>query len=440
MRQLYNLKLLGSLTGGSVLLVGLAYVATPDGVATALRQQQLLSVTPDSALRAPLPMVHLAKPAALSKVAAPSPPAASPAVKVRPITPVAAVPKPFVGPPVPESLMAELAAAAKPMVVNPLAIPSYEPFKTSLEAYFRLHQVGSDALPPVYLAALHGDTKLLRNLINSGHQVDDTTPGGDTPLCAAIWHGHEDAVQLLLASGANPERLGREEQPPLALASLRRNTQIMRSLLKAGAAANCRFNYPVSKSICDTVLIKDLRNSLTSDRGVTPLIACAARGDVEGASLLLKSGAKANVPTTKEYRYPINFAATQGYLFLMRVLLGRPADEEPDLLVTVDLSQQKAWIARDGEIIDSTSISSGRSGYATPQGRYVVTDKHASWTSNIYHVAMPYFMRLNCSAIGLHQGHVTGRPASHGCIRLPAAKAKSFFYKVKVGDEVQIIR
>jgi lipoprotein-anchoring transpeptidase ErfK/SrfK len=52
---------------------------------------------------------------------------------------------------------------------------------------------------------------------------------------------------------------------------------------------------------------------------------------------------------------------------------------------------------------------------------------------------MPWFMRLNCSAIGLHSGYVTGRPASHGCIRLPYDQAKLFFSLTGVGDEVQIV-
>ena len=89
--------------------------------------------------------------------------------------------------------------------------------------------------------------------------------------------------------------------------------------------------------------------------------------------------------------------------------------------------------------IATTTVSTGRSGYRTPAGRYVITDKHRSHTSTLYHVEMPWFMRLNCSAIGLHSGVVTGRPASHGCIRLPYNQAKLFFSLTNVGDEVEIV-
>ena len=123
----------------------------------------------------------------------------------------------------------------------------------------------------------------------------------------------------------------------------------------------------------------------------------------------------------------------------MRIILGRQPESEPQILVTIDLSRQRAYLMKEGQIIDSCTISTGRAGYSTPAGRFVITDKHSSWVSTLYHVSMPYFMRLNCGAIGLHAGYVTGRPASHGCIRLPYAKAKKFFSVCRVGDEVQIV-
>ena len=56
------------------------------------------------------------------------------------------------------------------------------------------------------------------------------------------------------------------------------------------------------------------------------LMACAARGDVEGAVMLMAHGARPSQHTKRHSRYPLNFAATQRFLFLMRVLLGRPPE------------------------------------------------------------------------------------------------------------------
>lgn len=293
--------------------------------------------------------------------------------------------------------------------------------------------------PPAYKAVLNDNPEQLARLMAQGISPEEETLGGDTPLCAAIRMGYFECVQVLAQAGANLTRSGYEKQPPIAIASLRRSKEALQVLLNAGVDPNTRFRTPVLKSVIDRCTIKDLRNALESDRGVTPLICCSARGDVEGAIVLMRGGAKPGICTTRYHRYPINFAATQGYLFLMRVLLGRDPDSEPNLLVTVNLTNQRAWVTQGGRVVNSTAVSTGREGYRTPAGRYVITDKHKSHTSTLYHVAMPWFMRLNCSAIGLHSGYVTGRPASHGCIRLPYEKAREFFQQVAVGDEVEIV-
>lgn len=335
---------------------------------------------------------------------------------------------------------------AEPVVVaapEPAPEPSlpwaWTPLVDDVQERFRTEIPDLGGLPLVYYAALHNDAEWIGRLIAGGAHPDETTPGGDTSLCAAIRHLATDSVGALVYGGADVAQPGFEKQPPLALASLRRGADILRTLTSAGANPNTRFAYPVTKAVMERVMIKDLKHSLENDRGVTPLIACAARGDVEGATELLRAGARADYCTTKYKRYPINFAATQGYLFLMRIILGRQPESEPQVLVTVDLTRQRAWVTKEGRVIDSCLVSTGREGYATPAGRYVITDKHRAWTSTLYHVSMPFFMRLNCSAIGLHSGYVTGRPASHGCIRLPYEKAKKFFGLVNVGDEVQIV-
>jgi hypothetical protein len=315
----------------------------------------------------------------------------------------------------------------------------WQPLVDDVALRFRTEIPDMGGLPLLYFAVLQDDPEWVSQLVANGANVNEVTPGGDTPLMAAIRHSAGDSVRALLYAGADPHQTGFEQQPPIAVASLRRGADLLRALTVAGADPNTRFHSPVSKAVLDRVTIKDLKHSLENDRGVTPLIACAARGDVEGATELIRAGAKSNLCTTRYKRYPINFAATQGYLFLMRIILGRQPDSEPQILVTINLTQQRAWVTKEGKIIDSCRVSTGRDGYDTPAGRYVITDKHRTWTSTIYHVPMPFFMRLNCSAIGLHSGYVTGRPASHGCIRLPYEKAQKFFALTRVGDEVEIV-
>ena len=49
---------------------------------------------------------------------------------------------------------------------------------------------------------------------------------------------------------------------------------------------------------------------------------------------------------------------------------------------------------------------------------------------------MPFMQRLTMSGVALHSGVVTGRPASHGCIRLPHAYATRLFGLTKLGIRV----
>lgn len=335
-----------------------------------------------------------------------------------------------------------LIAAKPPQAKKPTLVIKPQPWRPILDPineHWTKLMPRTDALPQAYQAVLNDDPTYLAKLIAFGVSPHETTLGGDTALCAAVRMGRDECVRVLAWSGVDMNEPGHEKQPPIAIASMRRNTAVLQALLQAGVDPNTRFKTPIAKSFIDRCQIKDLRNALESDRGITPLICCSARGDVEGAVTLMRAGAKPGIGTTRYHRYPINFASTQGYLFLMRVLLGRDPESEPDTLVTVDLSSQRAWVTKQGRVINHTIVSTGRAGYSTPAGRYVITDKHTSHVSTLYHVAMPWFMRLNCGAIGLHSGHVTGHPASHGCIRLPYDKAKQFFHQLAVGDEVQII-
>src|SRR4029077_12877878 len=60
---------------------------------------------------------------------------------------------------------------------------------------------------------------------------------------------------------------------------------------------------------------------------------------------------------------------------------------------------------------------------------------------NLYGDAPMYFMqRITWSGVAMHQGVVPGHPASHGCIRLPAAFAKQMWGITKLGARVIVTR
>lgn len=292
--------------------------------------------------------------------------------------------------------------------------------------------------PSAYEAVIKDDAPFLHRLLEAGVSASVTGPDHDTPLCAALRSGKDEMADDLLRHGADVKARGALDEPPIALATLRRHPALLRALLDAGADANAAFGKAILESTINQTSSATLKRTLARERGLTPLMLCSLRGDVEGVAMLLAHGADTERRTEPRHRYAIEFAADEGYLYIMRLLLGRKPDSEPHVLITVNLETQRAKLQIDGVTKLSTSISTGRAGYETPAGRYVITHKYEQWNSTIYKVPMPYFLRLNCGPIGLHSGYVTGSPASHGCIRLPHGMAVRFFQLAHVGDEVII--
>ena len=51
---------------------------------------------------------------------------------------------------------------------------------------------------------------------------------------------------------------------------------------------------------------------------------------------------------------------------------------------------------------------------------------------------MPHAQFIDQYGIALHAGVIPGRPASHGCVRLPATFAQKLFSVTEVGTPVYI--
>jgi hypothetical protein len=103
------------------------------------------------------------------------------------------------------------------------------------------------------------------------------------------------------------------------------------------------------------------------------------------------------------------------------------APKGPVLLV-VSLATQRAVVYRNGVPIGISTVSTGRPGYRTPTGVFVILQKHVEHYSNLYDNApMPYMQRLTWGGVALHGGNLPGYPASHGCIRLPHEFAKLLY-------------
>jgi lipoprotein-anchoring transpeptidase ErfK/SrfK len=138
--------------------------------------------------------------------------------------------------------------------------------------------------------------------------------------------------------------------------------------------------------------------------------------------------------------------------------------------VTIDLSQQKAYIFRNSENVGWTYVATGRSGYPTPTGTFRISEKVVDKRSNKYGIIVdangrvvnsnatagvhrvppggkfigakkPYWMRLTSNGVGMHAGVIPnpGSPASHGCIRMPYNMVSKIYGIAPLGTPVTIV-
>ncbi|MEI6653206.1 MAG: ankyrin repeat domain-containing protein [Verrucomicrobiota bacterium] len=292
----------------------------------------------------------------------------------------------------------------------------------------------------LYVACARGDTAMAGLLLACGVAPDSScVPTVDSPLGAALRDSNDGLAATLIAYGATTRIRLAEGQSPLHLAIATGCHRSVKMLLDSGADPNAPFCYPVSPAFIRQVRPGVMQWELRMDRKITPLMLAADSGVPQSAVHLLAAGAKKNVWTRYSQLGPLNFAAQREDVKMLRALLGQDP-ERVDRRIVISLSEQRArMFDLSGLEIFNTKVSTGRQGFATRTGDFVITEKNRVWTSTIYHASMPFFLRLSCSDFGLHQGYVPGYPASHGCIRVPADKASQLFAIARVGDHVQIV-
>ncbi|AMX02519.1 L,D-transpeptidase family protein [Microbulbifer thermotolerans] len=138
--------------------------------------------------------------------------------------------------------------------------------------------------------------------------------------------------------------------------------------------------------------------------------------------------------------------------------------------VTINLTEQRAYLYKGSRLIAVSKVSSGKPGYSTRPGNFRVLSKHPYHRSSVYGsyvdrrtgrvvranvntrkhrrppgtyyrgAQMNNYIRFN-GGIGLHaSNNVPNYPASHGCVRMPPHMAQKFFQYVRVGTPVKVTR
>jgi lipoprotein-anchoring transpeptidase ErfK/SrfK len=283
-----------------------------------------------------------------------------------------------------------------------------------------------------------GDWSLIEPVLAASRDSLGWNTAARRAIARAINERNAAQVRAITAKFWRQPLMEGSRHPILAHAILNGDTEAAAFLLDCGLDPNTRIGNLADREFANRIPQKFIRYYLLNDRGATVLMLAAGMQRTAIAKLLIDRGARAATCTLRHKMAALSFAAEANDHETMRVLIaGSPSPLE--LRVEISLSSQTATLYKKGEAIETTTVSTGVEGKETRTGKFLITNKSPMHFSNIYKGAkMPFFMRLNCSDFGMHQGIVTGAPASHGCIRLPGTVAKKWFAQLPVGTEVSI--
>ena len=163
----------------------------------------------------------------------------------------------------------------------------------------------------------------------------------------------------------------------------------------------------------------------------SPIAATEATADDSSEAII--AAAQAAEAANVEMRAEFGRASLSAGQFLWKE--GR--EDEAITRVVVDLTGQMAYAYGGEELIAVWTISGGVDKHPSPIGIFPIVEKRRQYWSRKYDNApMPFMQRIDEYGVALHAGHVTGRPASHGCVRLPRAFAARLFTATEIGTPV----
>jgi ankyrin repeat protein len=296
-------------------------------------------------------------------------------------------------------------------------------------------ETGSDSL--LQMAVDSGSPKLIGAVAERLTIKQDWTEGARRALALALALDDKDLIRLLLGKhAAAPAREGRTV-PLLAYAIASHDTRLFNTLLTCGADPNTTLPREYDSDFVRMLPTRGLRDYITGDENITALMLASGLGHADFVEALLDAGADRNRATRRYKMLALDIAAETGQWRCTQILLGSGPPPER-LHIEISLASQHVSLIKDGVSVFNSICSTGRDGYSTRRGDFVITNKERSHRSTIYKVEMPYFMRLSCLDFGMHEGVVPNHPASHGCIRLPADVARKFFSEIPVGTLVSV--
>lgn len=205
------------------------------------------------------------------------------------------------------------------------------------------NQQNNDGNTPLHLAMQEGHPKVTEQLIaakadftlkNKGNLTPlellktDINLGdseGNTLLHHAAREGHTQAIEILLAAGADMHLRNKKGYTPIVSAAKNNQLTVVKFLLsKIDPSLKRKLVHDAisddDSKMLDCLIKAGVDINLIDDEGKTPLLEAALKGSANSVGLLLEIGADPNIVDKKNYS-ALHAAAECGYLIIVECLV-----------------------------------------------------------------------------------------------------------------------
>jgi ankyrin repeat protein len=232
-----------------------------------------------------------------------------------------------------------------------------------------------DGLTPAMNAAENGTVavlKLLAENVKEASYLDIMSSTGFNALIIAAAHGHADAVEFLVEAGADATLVHENGVSALMYAAASNHVDVMNILIEKGKVdvdfahtngGTALLESATGGAVAAMKLLieKGAKFDFLDDDGVTPLMAIASQGSLEGQTLIidaLKTKMSAEELTThiNMYSYSggssVMFAGAGGHVACTKQLLELGADVNAIARATPDYLEKLAKMIEEGTVQD----------------------------------------------------------------------------------------
>src|SRR5438093_1966122 len=224
------------------------------------------------------------------------------------------------------------------------------------------------------LALDGGNPEIINTVIERLPQISKWTTSARHALNAALVAQNKSQIRALLSKHSAPPAPEGKSVPFLAYAIAGNNSSLFTTLLACGADPNTVLPSQCDKDFLAMLSSKSIRSYVEEDRNLNLLMLAAGLGQDDYLRALLEAGANRNRWTSRYKMSALDVAAETGHWRAAQLLLG--GGPSPDRLrLEISLALQRVALVKDGVPVYRTQCSTGRPGYSTKRGEFVITNK-----------------------------------------------------------------